>query len=160
MSRARDSSKAAGEAIEAEILDLVPSLQNVSDRDAKWHDARVDGLFEPSERIIFGSTLLLEDGLPIEIKAAQRRLNSGQRGRFYIRQRQHERLLEESAAYLFAVYEPRDQTVIAMLAVPASIVDELLPDGWTSVDADRSEVGYRQLAWSRLLDPKNVEGSQ
>ncbi|MCG1002619.1 MULTISPECIES: hypothetical protein [Halobacterium] len=159
MSRARTSSKAAGEAIEAEVLNLVPALRYVSDTTAEWHDARVAGLFEPSDRVTFGSTPLLADGTPVEIKAAQRRLASGARGRFYIRQRQHETLVAESAAYLFAVYNPRDQRVLAMLAVPASIIDELLPDGWTSVDGDRAEKGYRQLAWSRLFDPDTVEGS-
>ncbi|MCD2205304.1 hypothetical protein [Halobacterium sp. KA-6] len=159
MSRARQSSKAAGEAIEAEVLDLVPALQYVGDSTAEWHDARVSGLLDGSGRVTLGSTPLLENGTPVEIKAAQRRLNSGARGRFYIRQRQHETLVAESAAYLFAVYDPRDQRVLAMLAVPASIIDELLPDGWTSVDGDRAEVGYRQLAWSRLLDTETVEGS-
>jgi hypothetical protein len=159
LSRARQSSKAAGEAIEAEVLELVPALRYVGDHTAEWHDARVDGLFEPSDRVTFGSTPLLEDGTPVEIKAAQRRLASGARGRFYICQRQHEHLVDASAAYLFAVYDPRDQRVLAMLAVPASIIDELLPDGWTSVEGDRSEVGYRQLAWSRLLDTETVEGS-
>lgn len=157
MNRARTSSKAAGEAIEAEVVQRLPALRYVSDDTAEWHDARVEGLLEPSERVTFGSTPLLADGTPVEIKGAQRRLASGQRGRFYLRQRQHERLVAERAAYLFAVYDPHTQDVLACYAVPASIVDSLLPDGWTGVEGDRAETGYRQLAWSRLLDPSEVD---
>ncbi|MXR20772.1 hypothetical protein [Halobacterium bonnevillei] len=158
MSRARASSKAAGEAIEAEVLQAVDALAYVGDSDAEWHDARVNGLLDGTDTRL-GSTPLLANGTPVEIKAAQRRLNSGQRGRYFIRQRQHDRLVAEAAAYLFAVYDPRQQRVLALLAVPASIVDELLPAGWTAVDDDRAEEGYRQLAWSRLFDPETVEGS-
>lgn len=158
MSFAKQSPKAAGEAIEAEVLQVVDALAYVGDGEAEWHDARVDGLLEPSDLVTFGSTPLLEHGTPVEIKAAQR-LNSGQRGRYFIRERQHDRLVAEAAAYLFAVYDPRTRDLLAMLAVPASIVDELLPDGWTNVEADRSETGYRQLAWSRLFDTESVEGS-
>lgn len=158
MSRARRSSKAAGEAIEAEVLQAVDALTYVGDSTAEWHDARVDGLLDGTDTHL-GSTPLLETGTPVEIKAAQRRLADGRRGRYFIRQRQHERLVAEAASYLFAVYDPHARDVLAMLVVPASIVDELLPDGWTGVDGDRAETGYRQLAWSRLLDTETVEGS-
>ncbi|MFC3478727.1 hypothetical protein [Halobacterium litoreum] len=157
MSRAR-TSKAAGEAIEAEVIQQVPALRHVGDNTAEWHDARVDGLLEPSDRLPFVGVVVLERDTPVEIKAAQRRLNSGDRGRYFIRQRQHERLVREGASYLFAVYQPRTEHVLAMLVVPASVVDGLLPDGWTSVDGDRAEAGYRQLAWSNLFDPTEVEG--
>ena len=154
----RAPSKAAGEAVEAEVIQRVPELEYVGDHTARWHDARVNGLLEPSATVAFGDVLLLEDGTPVEIKAAQRHLNSGRRGRYYIRQRQHERLVDEAASYLFAVYDPRTRDVLAMLVVPASIIDHVLSDGWTSVAGDRAEEGYRQLAWSRLIDPNRVEG--
>jgi hypothetical protein len=157
MSRAR-TPKAAGEAIEAEVIQRVPALQYVGDATAEWHDARVDGLLEPSERLPFVGVVVLERGTPVEIKAAQRRLNSGDRGRYFFRKRQHERLVRESAFYLFAVYQPRTEHVLAMLVVPATIIDGVLPDGWTSVTGDRAEEGYRQLAWSNLFDPTEVEG--
>jgi hypothetical protein len=156
MSRARSSSKAAGEAIEAEVLQLVDALTFVGDSTAEWHDARVATVLDDDGLVSLGIVPLLERGTPVEIKAAQRRLASVARGRFYIRERQHQRLVDESAAYLFAVYDPRDQRVLAMLATPATVVDGLLPDGWTSVDGDRAEQGYRQLAWSRLVDPVTV----
>lgn len=160
MSRARRSSKAAGDAIEAEVIQHVPELAYVGEETARWHDARTEGVLAASETLTFDNVLALADGTPVEIKAAQRRLNSGQRGRYYIRRRQHDRLVDEGAAYLFAVYDPRSEDVLAMHVSPAAAVDELLPDGWTDVDdEDRREQGYRQLAWSNLFDPDTVEGS-
>lgn len=160
MSRAQRSAKAAGEAIEAAVIQRVDALQYVGDSRAEWHDARVNGVLAASETITFGHVLRLEDGTPVEIKAAQRRLASGERGRYYIRQRQHERLYAEGAAYLFAVYDPASEDVLAMHVAPAEAVDALLPQGWTAVrDEDRREKGYRQLAWSNLFDPADVEGS-
>jgi len=149
-------SKRAGEAVEARVLEEIAELRNVTDATAEWHDAEVESLLEPSERVVFCGINLLAAGTPVEIKSAQTRLASGQRGRFYLRQRQHERLLDAAASYLFAVYNPRDRSVEAIAIMPASLVDELLPDGWTSVDADRSERGYRQLGWSRVFDPAEV----
>lgn len=157
VSRAR-TPKAAGEAIEAEVIQEVGGLRYVGDNTAEWHDARVDGLLEPSDRLPFIGVVVLETGTPVEIKAAQRRLNSGRRGRYYIRQRQHERLVQEGASYLFAVYQPQTEHLLAMLVVPATVVEGLLPDGWTDVEGDRAEEGYRQLAWSNLFDPSEVEG--
>jgi hypothetical protein len=158
VSRAHSGSKAAGEAVEAEVIQRVPCLEYVGDHTAEWHDARVSTLLDDSGPVQMGVVPLLERDTRVEIKAAQRRLTSGQRGRYYIRERQHERLVNDGAAYLFAVYDPRSTEVLAMLATPATVVDDVLPDGWTSVDGDRAEAGYRQLAWSRLLDPSEVDG--
>ncbi|WP_132060222.1 hypothetical protein [Halorussus amylolyticus] len=152
------SSKRSGELVEAEVVELVPELTYVSDREAEWHDARVTALLEPSEDITFCSINLLATGVPVEIKAAQFRLASGRSGRFFIRQRQHQRLLNANGAYLLAVYDPRGHHVLAMAVIPASILDEVLPDGWTEVHGDRAERGYRQLAWSRVLDSETVDG--
>lgn len=155
--------KAAGESVEANVLQRVDQLAYVSDREAEWCDAHVESLLDPTttDDVTFCGINLLGKGTPVEIKSAQRELASGQRGRIFIRQRQHERLLDEAASYLVAVYDPRpgrNQRVLGMAVIPASLLDALLPDGWTSVDGDRSEQGYRQLAWSRILDPSDVAG--
>lgn len=139
------------------MLQEVPALSYVGDATAEWFDARVEGLLAPSNRLPFVDILVLEDGSEVEIKAAQRRLASGGRGRYYLRQRQHERLVAAGASYLFAVYNPHTERVLSMLVVPATVVDRLLPDGWTAVEGDRAEEGYRQLAWSNLFDPAEVE---
>lgn len=155
--------KAAGEAVEGNVLDRVPQLDYVSDREAEWHDARVGTLLAPSttDEVIFRSINLLGAGTPVEIKGAQRRLASGGRGRIYVRKRQHERLVEEGGVYLVAVYDPRpgrNQQILAMAVIPASVLDEVLPDGWTDVHGDRAEEGYRQLAWSRIFRVDDVTG--
>ncbi|MFC4449841.1 hypothetical protein [Halorussus aquaticus] len=155
--------KAAGESVEANVVQRVEQLAYVSDREAEWCDALADSLLAPTttDSVIFCGINLLAKGTHVEIKSAQDRLASGQRGRIYVRKRQHERLLEENAAYLVAVYDPRpgrNQRVLAMAIIPASVLDEILPDGWTSVEGDRSERGYRQLSWSRIIDPDDVEG--
>ena len=152
------SSKHSGETVEANVLDRVPELAYVSDRTAEWHDAEVVTLLEPCEDVVFYALPLLAVGTVVEIKAAQLRLASGQRGRFYIRKRQHQKLLDANGVYLFAVYDPRDDHRVLRMAVwAASLVDELLPDGWTAVHGDRAEEGYRQLAWSRVIDPEEVD---
>lgn len=46
-------------------------------------------------------------GRDIEIKAAQRTRSSGKPGRFRIFRSSHEKLIENSGAYHFAVYRPR-----------------------------------------------------
>jgi hypothetical protein len=47
--------------------------------------------------------------------------------------------------------------VLAKVVVPATILDELLPDGWTEVDRDGRTEGYRQVSWSRVIEPETVE---
>jgi len=96
----------------------------------------------------------------VEIKAAQIRLGSGQRGRLHFRRGQHERLLAAGAVYLLVVYDPRSEDVVAMLVVPASIVDEFLPDDgeWTTLERDHRDSAdeYCQRSWSRFVNPETV----
>jgi len=145
------SPKQSGETVEANVLDLVAELRYVSDRTAEWYDAEVVSLFEPPhETVTFRSINLLAVGTPVEIKGAQE-WYSGQRGRFYIRKRQHQQLLDAGGSYLFAVYDPRqNHRVLRMAVMPASVVDEHLPDGWTTRERSGEE-GYRQIAWSRVF---------
>lgn len=153
---ATPSPKRSGETVEGIVVQRVEELRYVSDRTARWHDAEVVTLFEPPhDAVSFHGINLLTVGVPVEIKAAQFRYASGQRGRFYIRKGQHERLLDAGGAYLLAVYDPRTHDVLGMAVIPASLVDELLPDDWTERH-DRAERGYNQLGWARVLDPEEV----
>lgn len=157
----RAASRAAGDMVEHAVIQFNPALENVTDADARWYDARVDGRLEPSDDLPFEAVSVLEDGAEVEIKGAQIRLNTGQRGRFYIRRQQHERLLDAGAAYLLAVYDPRTEEIVAKLVVPASVVDDQLPDdeGWVTLDRDgrTSTVEYCQRAWSRFFELSSVE---
>ena len=146
------ASKDAGEAVETNVITRVPEIEAVPDTEAEWCDARVIEAGLPP------TSVPLLPGVPVEIKAARVRLASGRRGRFYVRRRQHERLVAEGSVYVFAVYEETSGRPIRGLRVAAAdAVDALLPDGWTDVDGPRSETGYRQLAWSRLLDTVAIE---
>lgn len=156
-SRAR-SSKASGDLVEANVVQRVPPLRSVPDATAEWHDAVVDGCLSPSALVHFVGVVVLEDGSRVEIKGCQRRLASGQRGRFHIRRGQHAKLLEAGATYLFAVYEPaNDHRVAAMTVVPATCVDELIDERWTDAGEGRSDdEAYHQLGWTNVIQPSQV----
>jgi hypothetical protein len=148
--------KKAGEEVEDNILQRVTELRYVTDQTAEWHDARVETLLEPPhDAVTFYGVNLLAVGSIVECKGAQYRYANGQRGRWYIRKGQHERLLDAGGFYALAVYDPRDRRLRAIAVIPASLVDELLPDDWITRD-DRAERGYNQLGWARLLDPEEV----
>lgn len=160
MSSAAYHPKDAGELVATHVVDEVGGLDAVGDDVAVWFDAVVvDVLEHPADVVLVLAVEDVDVDVPVEIKSARRRLASGSRGRFYIRQRQHERLVEEDGLYLFAVYEPTDDLpIVAIAVVPARDVDELLPDGWTPVRGRRAELGYRQLTWTNVLDADVVEG--
>jgi len=152
------SSKHSGEEIEAIVCDRVPEVSYVPDRVARWHDACVDEVLEPDVDLLGVGINLLEVGTAVEIKGCQIEYANSRSGRFYIRKRQHERLVEESGAYLFAVYGLRgtDHRVAAMAIATATTVDGLISDGWTTREERSGEEGYRQLAWSRVIPTEVV----
>ena len=157
MSRSRGpvSSKRAGENAEGAILELVDGLAYVPDDESEHVDARVEALIEPSQTLPFVSLCVLKVETPVEIKSAIPRLASGQRGRFYLRRKQHRRLRDDGGSYLFAVCDPRPaREPVAMKIVPATIVDDAITS-WRSGGDDRPSCA--QIAWSRIFDPSEVE---
>jgi hypothetical protein len=103
-------------------------------------------------------TCLVDRGSELEVKACQGRTSSGKRGRWLFRVRQHHQLLEACGYYVLAVYDPKPgHPIREVVIVPAAIVDELLGE-WTSIGADRAEVATTKLSWSRVIDPRRVEG--
>ncbi|GAA0211255.1 hypothetical protein GCM10009000_027550 [Halobacterium noricense] len=157
MSRATSgvpSPKESGEAVEAEVIDRFPALEYIPDSAATWYDAETTTALSPSDALPFASVPIVATGTPIEIKSAQVRHNGGERGRFYLREQQHRALLDAAGFYLFVVYDPRHgHPHLGRLLIPASIVDEFVPS-WIEV-TDR--LTHAKLAWSRLLDPAEVE---
>lgn len=151
--------KQSGEAIEALVLERVDGLAPATDADRQGFDAVADATLCPRTTNVRFATPVVEAGTEVEIKACQTRLASGSRGRWYLRERQHERLLATGGAYLLVVYAPTfpRHEVRGMALVPASLIDELLPDGWVAVEGDRAETGYRQLSWSRVLESGDVQ---
>ena len=158
---ALESPKASGDAIEADAIQAIEELTYVGDRTATWHDAETTTLLEPSDRLPFYGICLLEAGTPVEIKACQIETGNGgrpTRGRFYLKRRAHDRLLEAAGSYLLIVYLPRPGLPqVARAIVPASLLDELLRGRWYDVDGDRSEETVAKLAWSHVIDPDDVD---
>jgi len=146
------SSKHIGDRLESEVIQLVPGLEWVSDRDDEHIDAVTTEAVWPSDRVRLGGICVVEPDTRVEIKSATVRLTSGQRGRYYIRKQQHEALLEDSGVYFLAIYAPASHEVITLAGVPATIVDERLP-GWR--DLDRGET-YTQVSWSSVVNPAIV----
>ncbi|PGF15820.1 hypothetical protein CP556_06625 [Natrinema sp. CBA1119] len=158
-----ESSKASGDALEAEIVQVVDALEYVSDHTATWHDAQTTAVLEASRSLPFYGIVLVEPGVPVEIKGCQIETSNGSnstRGRFYVKRAAHEQLLEAAGMYLFVVYIPRPGLPqVARAIVPATLVDELLADRWYEVGGSRSEQEVAKLAWSHVIDPAGVDPS-
>lgn len=153
------SSVRAGSNAEAAVLQLVPELRYVPGDEPTIPDAVVSTVLSPSRDLPFVGVCVLEKGTPVEIKSASAVVTESQRrGRFQLRKRQHEALLESAGSYLFAVCEPRpERPIIAMKVVPATIVDDVVSSWITVEDDSRSEVAYAQRAWTAIFDVSEVE---
>lgn len=149
------SSQQAGENAESAVLEAVPALEYVPDSEAGHYDARTTTPVTSSETLPFAEISVLEADSEVEIKSTMAVYGEKQRrGRFYLRQKQHERLEADEGVYLFAVCEPRpDRNVIAMKILPATAVGDL-PYSWIERDG---RPDYAQFAWSRVFDPSEVE---
>jgi hypothetical protein len=148
--------KLAGLSVEEQVIDAVGGLRPADDPDAHF-DAVCEAALRPSSSLVFASICVLERHTLVEIKSSLTRYTSGCRGRFYFRPDQHENLLRDGGVYLFAVCgrdRPHgERDVLAMKIVPASIVDELIPEWFKGGDGRSS---YAQLAWSRIFHPSEV----
>ncbi|WP_408957255.1 hypothetical protein [Natrinema sp. 74] len=156
-----ESPKASGDALEGEIVQAVDTLEYVGDRTATWHDARTTAVLEPDQSLPFYGIVLVESGVPVEIKGCQIETSNGDRstrGRFYVKRAAHEQLLEADGMYLFVVYLPRPGLPqVARAIVPATLVDELLSGRWYEVGGSRSEQEVAKLTWSHVIDPAGVD---
>ncbi len=104
---------------------------------------RVDGALEEPDAIN-------DSGEPFEIKGARKTISNGEgetAGRFYLRYRAHQALIENDGSYALSVYEYADGADIEILVteiVSAQDVDELIGD-WTTVDRP-GEVAVAKLS--------------
>lgn len=149
-----------GERAEAAVIQRVPELRWVPDDQDEHVDAVVRETFSASQEVPTVGLCLLEEGTDVEIKSCMVRNGEDQRrGRFYIRELQHQELLERDGVYLFAVTEPTPaREPIALKIVPASTVDSLV-SSWIEC-RDRAARGYAQLSWSRIFAAGEVEEDQ
>ncbi|WP_197540033.1 hypothetical protein [Halostagnicola larsenii] len=149
-------SKRGGENAASEVIQAIPEIEHVGD-DVDVHiDARALAAIEADDLLQIADSLsIIESGTDLEIKSAMVVYGESQtRGRYYLREGQHEYLLGQDAVYLFAVCEPNpSRSIIAMKMVPAAEVDELV-SSWIEA-GDRPD--YAQIAWSRIFDPEEIE---
>jgi hypothetical protein len=146
-----------GERAEAAVIQRVPELRWIPDDQDEHVDAVVTETFGARRDLPTVGLCLLEAGTDVEIKSCMVRYGEDQRrGRFYLREQQHDELLDRGGVYLFAVTEPTpEREPVALKIVPASTVDSLVPS-WHDC-RDRAATGYTQLSWSRLFATGEVE---
>ena len=150
MSLAR--SKRIGESVEAVVIQRIDELAPESSRDAHV-DATVETTIDASAALPTVGLPVLEAGTGVEIKSCGVVLASQRRGRYKLRQTQHEYLLDESAVYLFVVTPPHDSTPLALKVVPATVVDGVI-SGW--VETERRSP-YAQVSWGRFFDAEELD---
>jgi hypothetical protein len=151
------SSQQAGANAEAGVIDTRPQFVHLPDHDVQHADARVDELVEATPELPIVGMCLLEVGTLVEIKSSMVRLANGKRGKFYLREGQHQKLLNDGAVYLFAVCEPNpDRDILALKAVPATRVDALIDGKWR--DAGDGRPRCYQLSWGRVFHHDEVNG--
>ena len=148
-------SKRGGSNAAAAIIQRHPELRHVPDTEAESWDAITTSLLSPSDSLPLVGICLLERGTVVEIKSCMVVYGENQRrGRFLVRESQHEALLDNAGSYLFAVCAPTpDRELLATKVVPATIVDDFV-SSWIERD-ERSR--YGQFAWSRVFRPDEIE---
>jgi hypothetical protein len=161
MSGLDDSAKAyakrCGENAAAASIEAIPELEWVPDSEAEHYDARVTEPIGPTGQLPLVGCVELTPGTPVEIKSVSVVYGEDTQanGRFYLRENQHENLLQDGGVYLFLVCSPNpnERDILAMKIVEASNVTELVPS-WID-SADRAV--YAQMAWTRVFDESEVE---
>lgn len=148
--------KRGGDAAAAAVIQRIPALDPVSDRDQQYIDARTTAPLTPAACPIEGGESCPAD-TPVEIKSVGVVYGrDSANGRFFIPEHQHEHLLEADGWYVFAVCSPDPRReLLALRAVPAEVVGEIVPS-WIASGEERSEDAYAQFTWSRLFDSEEV----
>ena len=155
--------KRIGTDVEDLVLDAVDELEPADDPQAH-HDAETVALLTPSthDLLAFASIAVVEADTDVEIKAAKCRTDAANtpRGRWFFKgceDGQHDALVQSGAMYLLAIYDEEDdeRELLAMLLVPASIMDEVLRGRW--YESGRREGLVSKLTWSALIDPDHFD---
>lgn len=142
-----------GDRAESAVIESVDGLEYVPDSEGEHYDAEPVTAIGPSDELDFAGIAVLERGVPIEIKSCIPRLSSGQRGRFYLRRGQHDRLADDGGIYLFAVVSPHDREPITCKVAAALSVEDVIPS-WRDAGAGRQQ--YSQISWPSIFDVSEV----
>lgn len=151
------AAKRAGHNAEHHVFDAVGALEPTSGEE-HW-DAIAETAIWPSEELPFNGLCVVEAGLPVEIKSTMVVQTVVQRrGRFKLRQQQHETLVECRGVYIFVVCEPRpDRRPLAMKVVPARTAGGLVESNASWRDELDGRGPKAQLTWSNVFDVGEVE---
>lgn len=148
-------SKAAGERAESDVVRIVPQLGLVPDDVAEWYDAVATEQIDAAADLRYRGLRVLEAGTPVEIKSALVRHADGQRGRWYFRRGQHDRLAGVGGVYCLAVCDA-DRRVLGVRVVPVVFVEERLGEcSW--VDAGVGRQDAVRITWTHVFDSREVE---
>jgi len=157
----RADAKDTGDELEQRIVDADPALEAVPDQVADWYDAQTTTLLEATAERPMGGILLVVADRPVEIKTCRVWIGNGSgarcRGRWYIKQQAHERLLDAGGVYYLAEYDVDDdgeRTLQAELVVPAGTVDDLR-GSWC--DSGRQEGAVARLSWGDVIRADALE---
>lgn len=156
--------KRIGEDVEDLVVDAVDALAPADDPQAH-HDAETIAVITPSAdgQLTLGSIAVVEPDTDVEVKSAIRRTEAAgtPRGRWFFKGRddgQHDALVRSGALYLLAVYGEDDdgeRELLAMLLVPATVIDEVLRGRW--YESGRREGLVAKLTWTALIDPDDLD---
>ncbi|RDZ39426.1 hypothetical protein C5B91_20255 [Haloferax sp. Atlit-10N] len=151
-------SKRAGERAEADQIQRVDGFEaapkNGDDGQELPYDIVCVRAVWPSPDLPFVGVLVLEQGSEVESKSCAVVINESQdRGRYYLRKKQHEALVELGAFYLFSVRDPNTDEVIAAKIVPATAVTDL---NFSWIEAE-GRATFGQITWTQIFDREEVE---
>jgi hypothetical protein len=128
--------------IETVVADWWPAIQLVD-------EPEIDGrTVEPIEAD--GGHTVVESGTEIEVKACRIQVAGGRSGRWWLRERNHTRLLDDGV-YALAVYSPGEGAIRRLSLIGAGTMDVLVSDRWTDPGARHEAQRCAQLPWTEVI---------
>ncbi len=99
------------------------------------------------------------EGVPVEVKACKRRTSRGDPGKYFIREANHEKLLDAGGLYVFIVYDPRmwKQGPILELEMKSARWLDSVDYGWTRNGSRRGEV-VKRPPWTAVFAREDIPG--
>lgn len=97
------------------------------------------------------------DGNPVEVKSCRLRIQRGDRGKFFIRESNHDKLSGENGFYAFVLYSPTAHShgpILATALKSAEWVDGL-GYTWTGNGHRRGEI-VKRPPWDAVFPPEDL----
>lgn len=133
-----------GRSVETVASNQWPSIQLVDD---DMIDGRTVDAIETD-----GGHTVVEPETPIEVKACRIEVSGGRSGRWWLRKRNHETLVEDDGVYALGVYDERAETVRRLSLVGASTMDILVEGRWCDAGSRHETRQCAQLPWTEVYE--------